>query len=47
MEKEDEIEREDKKQMDQLVRKQKAVISATTVEPKVITILITFCVLKK
>jgi 1,4-dihydroxy-2-naphthoate octaprenyltransferase len=38
MDKEDAIEREDKKQMDQLVRKQKDVISATTVQPKVITI---------
>ncbi|CAF1091613.1 unnamed protein product [Rotaria sp. Silwood1] len=34
LEKQDAIEREEKKQMDQLVRKQKAVISATTVEPK-------------
>ena len=37
-EKQDAAEREDKRQMDQLVQKQKAVISATTVEPKVIYI---------
>ncbi len=36
LEKQDMIEREDKRQMDQLVQKQKRVISATTVEPKVI-----------
>ena len=35
LEKQDEIEREDEKQIDQLVQKQKAVLSATTVEPKV------------
>ena len=35
LEKQDIMEREDKRQMDELVRKQRAVISATTVEPKV------------
>jgi hypothetical protein len=35
LEKQDAVEREDKRQMDQLVQKQKAIISATTVEPKV------------
>jgi hypothetical protein len=36
LEKQDAIEREDRKQMDQLVQKQKKIISATAVEPKVI-----------
>jgi hypothetical protein len=35
LEKQDAIEREDKKEIDQLVQKQKTVLSATTVEPKV------------
>jgi hypothetical protein len=43
-EKQDAAEREDKRQMDQLVQKQRAVISATTVEPKVIYIRINFLV---
>ena len=35
VEKQDAAEREDKRQLDQLVQKQKAVIAATAVEPKV------------
>lgn len=38
LDKQEAIEREDKKQMDQLVRKQRAVLSAAAVEPKVISI---------
>lgn len=34
-ERQDAAEREDRKQLDQLKQKQKAIISATTVEPKV------------
>ena len=35
VDRQDALEREDKKQLDQLVRQQKSVIAATAVEPKV------------